>query len=89
MKRIFCEIHLFDLNQKVYIIDSGTGNKELIATTTMEGLPEAISAISGEKKIPKVFLAGNSILGATVAEDIVTYSKLHYNWNNIEVEVLK
>ena len=89
MKRVYCELHLFDLNQKIYIIDSSTGDKELVAQVAMEGLPEAISAISSEKKIPKVFLAGNSLLGAAVAEDVVEYSKRFYNWNNIKVEVLK
>ena len=40
-------------------------------------------------KVFKVTLAGNSVYGAAVAEDLLTYSKKHYSWNNIEVEVLK
>ena len=40
-------------------------------------------------KVFKVTLAGNSIYGAAVAEDLLAYSKKHYSWNNIEVEVLK
>ena len=50
MKRIYCELHMFDLHQRVYIIDTDTGDKECVAITTMEGLPEVISALSSEKK---------------------------------------
>lgn len=89
MKRIYCELHLFDLNQKVYIVDTDTGEKECMAIATMETLPEVISAVSNEKKINHVYLAGNSVLGNAVSEDIVAYSKMNYNWNNIIVEVLK
>lgn len=89
MKRIYCELHLFDLNQKVYIVDTDTGEKECVAMTTMEDLPEVISAISNEKKIGHVYLSGNSVLGNAVSEDIVAYSKMNYNWNNIIVEVLR
>jgi monoamine oxidase len=89
MKKIYCELHIFDLHQSVYIIDPSTGDKECIAIATMEELPEVISAISSEKKISKVLLSGNSVFGDTVSESIVKYSKKNYNWNNIEVEVLK
>ena len=80
---------MFDLNQTIYIVDPSTGNKEVVAVTTMEELPEVISAICDNKKIYKVTLTGNSIYGAAVSEDILAYSKKHYSWNNIEVEVLK
>ena len=89
MKRVYCELHMFDLEQTVYIVDPSTGNKEQVAITTMEELPEIISAICDNRQIYKVMLTGNSIFGAAVAEDVVAYSKKHYSWNNIEVEVLK
>lgn len=80
---------MFDLHQNVYIVDPATGNKEKIAITTLEELPEVISAICDARKVFKVTLAGNSVYGAAVAEDLSAYSKKHYSWNNIEVEVLK
>ena len=89
MKRIYCEIHMFDLHQNVYVVDPEVGTKEQIAITTLEELPEVISAICDAKKVFKVILAGNSIYGAAVAEDLLAYSKKHYSWNNIEVEVMK
>lgn len=89
MKRVYCEIHMFDLHQNVYVVDSSTGNKECVAITTLEELPEVISAICDAREVYKVTLAGNSIYGAAVSEDILAYSKKHYNQNNIEVEVIK
>ena len=89
MKRVYCELHMFDLNQTIYIVDPATGHKEQVAITTMEELPEVISAICDNKKVYKVILTGNSIYGAAVSEDILAYSKKHYSWTNIEVEVLK
>ena len=44
MKRIYCELHLFDLHQKVYIIDTETGDKECVAIAPMEELPEVYGA---------------------------------------------
>ena len=89
MKQIYCELHMFDLHQTIYIVDPMTGNKEQVAIATMEELPEIICAISNTKSINKILLTGNSVFGAAVSEDIVTYSRLHYGKNNIEVEVLK
>lgn len=90
MKKIYCELHLFDLNQTIYIVDPSTGNKEAVAISTMEELPEIINAVSHNKKICDVLLTGNSILGAAIAEDILSYAKIHYSdCDNIKVEVLK
>ena len=89
MRRVYCELHMFDLHQTVYIIDSESDHKNAIAVTTMEELPEVISAICDSQKTYKVTLAGNSIFSAAVAEDILAFSKEHYSWNNIEIEVIK
>lgn len=89
MKKIYCELHMFDLHQRVYIVDPTTGDKECVAIATMEDLPGVISSVSDEKDVKKVLLSGNSVLGSAVAEDIVSYCKLKYSKNDIEVEVLK
>ena len=89
MKRIYCELHLFDLHQRVYVVDTETGDKECVAIAPMEELPEVINAICDARDIHKVWLTGNSIFGAAIKEDVLAYSKQHYSWNDIEVEVLK
>jgi monoamine oxidase len=80
---------MFDLNQRIFIVDPETGYKEQVAMASMEELPEVISAISNEQHINQVLFSGNSIFGKTISEDVVTYSKLNYNNNEIKVEVLK
>jgi hypothetical protein len=80
---------MFDLNQRIFIVDPETGYKEQVAMAPMEELPEVISAISSEQHINQVLFAGNSVFGKAVSEDVVTYSKLNYNNNEIKVEVLK
>ena len=80
---------MFDLHQSIYVVDPAVGNKEQVAITTLEELPEVISAICDARQVFKVILAGNSVYGAAVAEDLLAYSKKNYSWNNIEVEVLK
>lgn len=89
MKKIFCELHIFDLEQKVYVIDDETGERDIVAITIAEELPAAISALSSEKQIPNVVLSGNFTYSSLIGEDIIAYSKLNYNNNEIKVEVLK
>ena len=89
MKKIYCELHLFNLDQIIYIVDPETGYKEQVAMTTMEELPEVINAVCDSRDIHKVWLSGNSIFGAAIKEDVLAYAKQHYSWNDIEVEVLK
>ena len=89
MKKIYCELHLFNLDQTIYVVDPETCYKEKVAVATMEELPEVISAVSDAQGLTKVWLSGNSIFGQAIKEDILTYTKQHYNWNDIEVEVLK
>ena len=88
MKKIVCELHMFSLNQNIYVIDDD-GTHEFAVPSTMEELPEIISALCHSKNINKVMLTGNSVFGAAVAEDILAYSKNHYSENIIEVEVVK
>ena len=89
MKKIVCELHMFALQQPVYVVDEADGTHELAVPSTMEELPEIISALCHSKNINKVMLTGNSVFGAAVAEDIIAYSKKHYSENIIEVEVVK
>ena len=80
---------MFDLHQNIYILDVSSGEKERIAITTLEEMPEVISAMSDAKNIDKVILMGNRILCDDITQNIIAYSKKYYNKNNIEIEVIK
>lgn len=89
MKIIYCDIHMFELHQRVYIADTETGKRDCASFATISELPEIISALCKSNDVHKVILSGNSIYCSAVSEDILTYSKNHYNQNEIEVEVVK
>jgi hypothetical protein len=89
MKKLYCELHLFNLDQQIYIIDPESGYKEQVAIATMEELPEVLCAICDSKDISKIWLSGNSVFGQAIKEDVLSYTKQHYSWNDIEIEVLK
>ena len=89
MKKVYCELHLFNLDQQIYIVDPATGYKEAVAIANMEELPEVLNAICDARDIHNIWLSGNSIFGAAIKEDVLAYAKQHYSWNDIEVEVLK
>lgn len=48
MKRLYCELHIFDLDQTIYVVDPAVGYREAVAATTLEELPEVISAICND-----------------------------------------
>lgn len=85
MKKIYCNINLFTIEQKVYIIDTETGESVCVATTEVEQLPEVISALSNEKGIFDIHLDGGPAYGATVAQDIATFAKSFYSHNELNI----
>ena len=56
MKKIYCELHMFDLHQTIYIINTETGDKEVVAKAALEEIPQVVSAISNEQNIFKILL---------------------------------
>ena len=88
MKKIYCDLHIFDLTQKIYVYDTESGDFECVALATIEEHPEVINAVCAETGIPNVHLGGNLSFAHMVSEDIVAYSKMNYSHkNNLTIEV--
>lgn len=88
MKKVYCDLHIFDLEQKVYVYDTATGSLECVAISTIEELPSVINAVCAETGIQNVHLGGNLSYAHIVSEDIIAYSKMNYsNQNELKVEV--
>lgn len=87
MKKIVCNFALFDLHQKIAIVETSTGEIEFIASATLEQLPEAMSALSDAKGIHKIHLYGNPVYGKQLSEEILEFSNKNYSWNTLEIEV--
>lgn len=86
MKKIFCVLNLFDQNQKVFIIDNCV--QQHATNVDVENLSEKISALSNVTDINHIVLTGPKIFCSKVAKEILTYSKINYNRNEIEVEII-
>lgn len=89
MKKILCMLNIFDFEQKVYIMDDNTGEKDIVAVVPAEELTAIISAVSNEQDICDVILSGNLTYSNLIKDNIIAYSKLHYKNNKINVEVVK
>ena len=88
MKKVYCDLHIFDLSQKIYVYDTDTGDLECVALSSIEELPEVINAVCAETGIQTVHLGGNLSYAHIVSEDILAYSKMNYNHkNNLTIEV--
>lgn len=90
MKKIICNVEVFDLYQKIQIADTDTGEIDLLAECIRDDLEETIAQLCYENKISKVLLMGHPSFNNQLAIDILEYSKSKYGIsdNNLEVEVL-
>ena len=86
MKIVFCKIDIFDLHQNIYIIDANT--QYIVAKVTTDELPRALAIIGNENKVDKITLSGNADFCTKIKQD-TAYCLNKYNYNNIEIEVVK
>lgn len=83
---ILCNLFLFDLYQRVIVVDE-KGQKNEIATVNINNLGETIVDICNKYNVNKVRLIGSESYINNVVEDINSYSITKYNNNNITIEV--
>ena len=88
MKKIVCEISLFDLHQRIFLIDTETKEKNWIAIAMIDSIPETVSALCDKQKVYSIVLTGNKGYNNTLSKDILEYSRTHYSNNLIEIEVI-
>ena len=89
MKKILCILNIFDFEQRVYIVNDETGERNIVAVAPAEELTAVISAICNEENIYNVVLSGNLTYSNLIKDSITAYSNLHYKNNKINVEVVK
>ena len=90
MKKIFCNINLFDLNQQIFLIDIEHPSLDvLLGETEFIDLGKKISAINEQAKVNNVMLKGNKELLEPIVEEILSYSKTKYNNEEIKVEIIE
>lgn len=89
MKKIYCDIHLFDLHQRVYMVDTDHPDASVcIAISTIEELPKNLATLASTKNVSNIVLKGNKEYGKFISTEIKDYALNNYNKNNIEIEVM-
>ena len=86
MQEIFCPINAFTLKQKIYKIDTATGEKELISLCDLVKLPEILETIMQEQQIYTLHLNGDENFITEISEKIETDFNLKYSVNNLVIK---
>lgn len=86
MQELFCPINTFTLKQKIYKIDTETGEKELVTLCDLVKLPEVLEAIMEEQQIYTLHFNGDEHYISAIGEKIETNFNLKYNNNNLIVK---
>lgn len=85
MNTIFCNINLFDLNQSILLLSE---DKYMpIGQSDFQDLGSTIALLCDTYQVNNVQLIGHSEYAQVVKRDILTFSKMNYNNNNIEVTI--
>ena len=88
MEKIICFINLFTAESKAYRIDENN-NQELITTIPIEYLAENLAIISNHSGINHITLIGAPNYADGIVTEILTYSKINFNNNDLTVEVMR
>ena len=75
MKKIYCNPSLFELHQRIYIVDEEKNKVDCIAITNMTELPKALASICAERDIPYVDIE----CAKAVKKGIVAQTKNYFN----------
>ena len=82
MKKIYCNPTLFDLHQKIYIVDEAKNKVDCIAITNMTELPKALASISSDYDIPWIEIECADAIWDGIALATRNYFNKFYSNNN-------
>ena len=85
MKTIICNISMFELHQKVFLVENES-NKE-IAITSLEDLNINLVENCRKYNTSNIHLYGNEDYIKPLIEEILTYNESKYGYNEINIEV--
>ena len=90
MKKIVCNLNLFDINQNVYIIDYETDSHSVktFSQISMDELPNFIQALAEEEQVETIVLNGENTYCKAMAENVAKYFSNNYSTNKINIEVM-
>ena len=90
MKKIFCDINLFDIEQKIFLIDTEHPSLDVaLGFSNITNLAKKISAINEQSAVNDILLVGNKELCQPIVEEILIHSKTEYNKEDIKIQVIQ
>ena len=85
-KQIICTVSMFDLHQRVKLINED-GQEKDIAITTLGDLAETITDCAMKYATPNIHLFGYDSYLSNVVKNIKKYALARYSQESIHVEV--
>ena len=82
-----CNFALFDLHQRIYLIDTDSQEQKEVAISSMEDLAFTLATLCDKYSCNRIHLFGNENYGMNLAEDINHYALNKYGIRNIIIEV--
>ncbi len=86
MRIMYCNFNMFDMNSIVLNIEEGKETQPLFMGS-FDDISNYMAAEYQTKQYDKIVLAGP--YAEAVQDRILTYSKKNYNYDNINIEVVK
>lgn len=87
MKKLYCDMHLFDLHQHMYLIDTETHTSQCVAIFTADSFESTLRAMI--EKYPEIEVVSVCNLHKDLVETAVNrYNNTKFAERNIEIEVL-
>ena len=83
---MYCNFNMFDMNSMVLNIEEGKETQPLFMGS-FDDISNYMAAEYQTKQYDKIVLAGP--YAEAVQDRILTYSKKNYNYDNINIEVVK
>lgn len=82
-----CNFALFDLHQRIYLIDADNQEQKEVGISSMENLAFTLAELCNKYSCNHIHLFGNGNYGMNLAEDINHYALNKYGMRDIIIEV--
>ena len=85
---IYCDVFLFELHQKVYLLDTETDESKIISICSIENLFEELFSLCNKYQVSNIHLFGNEAYLMPLAEKVIKNNQTQYV-KSINIEVNK
>ena len=88
MKHLMCVFNLYDVNQKVHLMDPEAKEARQVADVPVADLAHTLADLTEVYDVNSIKLYGCKSYGEIFPKSILEYIKTKYNKTNVEIEVI-